>query len=95
MTKRPFITENSSTTDAAPAAPDPARSHPENAAHVKRTYLIRADQDEAIRVALARAALDEEEAVQGKKQSEIIEALLDLGGFNQDYVDGKSPLRLR
>ena len=71
-----------------------ARSHPHNAAHVKRTYLIRADQDEALKVALARAELGQEEKLHGRQQSQIIEALLDQGGFNQDYVDGRGRLRL-
>lgn len=110
MPKRRFLLEDRSTTQGSsptpnredpPTGPPPtasaaARSDPANAAYVKRTYTIRADQDEAITVALARAQLGQGERLRlkGKKRSEIIEAALDLSGFNQAYIEGHSRLKL-
>ena len=94
MASRRFIVRELSTSFTLSTTPPTARSHARNPAYVKRTYLIRVDQEEALKVALARAELGQEQRLQGRQQSQIIEALLDQGGFNQDYVDGHGRLRL-
>ena len=58
---------------------------------IKRTYQIRPDQDRALGVALANQVLGQDEA-HGEGHSQIIQALLDLHGYNARYLDGE-PLR--
>ena len=81
-------------------APLPAGAEDE---FVKRTYSLRADQDRAMQLAIAQgkagferphvsgqAALEDSRTAPG--HSTLIRALLDLHGYNADYLRG-DPLR--
>ena len=58
---------------------------------LKRSYQIRPDQDRALGIALAKQQLGQDVA-HGDGQSQIIQALLDLHGYNARYLEGE-PLR--
>ena len=58
---------------------------------IKRTYQIRPDQNGALGLALAHQRVGRDVA-HGEGRSEIIQALLDLHGYNARYLDGE-PLR--